>query len=222
MLGIYTLVFGTIFNIRWNSLNVSKLELATILFSGLLILQFFSESIIQAPTLIQQHTSYVKKVVFPLYILPIIAVGGILTHTLIGLAILLLLLLLANGELQATAPLIIFVLIPTTFLTLGFSWLLASVGVYVKDITHTVGIITSMLLFMSPIFYPIEAIPEEFKFFIYLNPLTFLIEQARNVLIWGESLDWSMLAIYTVVSAIFALICKNIFEKMKNGFADVL
>ncbi len=222
MLTMYTLVFGTIFNVRWNSTGISKLELAAILYCGLLLFQFFAESITQAPSLIHNNANYVKKVVFPLYILPAVSISVALIHTLIGFLVLVALIIITKNTLPVTAPLFLLVLVPLVLLTLGICWLLAAIGVYVKDLSYLIGILTSMLLFLSPIFYPVTAIPENFRQVIYLNPFSFFIEQTRNLMLWGHTLNWSSLLLYTLVCGAIACIGKIFFEKVKSGFIDVI
>ena len=114
------------------------------------------------------------------------------------------------------------ILIPFILLSVGISWFLSSLGVYVKDTTHVIGILVMVLLFISPIFYPMSSLPESIRDFILLNPLSFIIEEARSVIIWGELPNWYGLSIYYLVSFIVAWLGFISFQKMKKGFADVI
>ena len=117
------------------------------------------------------------------------------------------------------APLVI---LPLVIFTLGLAWLFASLGVFLRDVGQTISIITMVMLFLSPIFYPASALPEEFRPWLYANPLTFIIEQGRAVLIWGQLPDWSGLGIYMLVATVVAWGGYAWFQKTRKGFADVL
>jgi ABC-type polysaccharide/polyol phosphate export systems, permease component len=118
-----------------------------------------------------------------------------------------------------TLPVVLF---PLVLLTMGLSWFLASCGVFLRDVGQTVGLLTTALLFMSPVFYPVAALPEPFRPYLWLNPLTFIIEQARDVLLWGRLPNWQGLGIYCVCSLLVAWLGLWWFEKTRVGFADVL
>jgi lipopolysaccharide transport system permease protein len=223
MLIIYTFVFSTVFKARWGvGGDESKVDFAIILFVGLIVHGLFSECVNRAPQLIIGNTSYVKKVVFPLEILPWVAMGSALFHTAISLVVLLIVHLVLSATLPWTAVLFPLVLLPLIFATMGFAWFLAATGVYVRDISQTTGIFTTVLLFISPVFYPISILPEKFQLALMLNPLTFIIEQSRQVLIWGKMPDWPGLAIYSFVSIMIAWAGFFWFQKTRRGFADVL
>jgi len=223
MLLVYTFVFSVVFKARWGGDSTeSKTEFAVILFVGLIIHSLFAEVLNRAPSLILNNINYVKKVIFPLEILPVITMGATLFHTLVSLCVLLGALLLLNGTLYWTSLLIPLILLPLIFTTLGFAWLLASLGVYLRDIGQTIGIITTVMLFLAPVFYPISALPEKYQVFLLANPLTFIIEQARQVLIFGAAPNWAGLALYSIVSLAVAWIGYWWFQKTRKGFADVV
>jgi lipopolysaccharide transport system permease protein len=129
---------------------------------------------------------------------------------------------LFHGYLHWTVLLAPVVLFPLVVLTLGVAWMFAALAVYLRDVGQTTGIITTALLFLSPVFYPLASIPERFRPWLLANPLTFIIEQTRNVLIWGALPDWSGLAIYTAAAALFCWAGYAWFQKTRTGFADVL
>lgn len=223
MLVVYTFVFSEIFKLRWGGVgDDSKTLFAVVLFVGLIMLNLFSEVLNRAPGLIISNVSYVKKVVFPIEILPVIAMGAALFHSLISLGVLLAAFALFNGYLHWTAVFTPLVLLPLVILSTGFAWVLASLGVFLRDVGQTIALITTLLMFLSPVFYPVTAVPERFRPFIMANPLTFIIEQAREVLIWGHLPNWSGLGIYTLAAAAIAWAGYAWFQKTRKGFADVL
>lgn len=224
MLVVYTFVFSEIFKSRWGGVggDDSKTQFAVVLFVGMIVLSLFSEVLNRAPGLILANVNYVKKVVFPIEILPVIAMGAALFHSLISLGVLLAAFALFNGYLHWTAIFIPLVLLPLVILTMGLAWMLASLGVFLRDVGQTIGIITAVLMFLSPVFYPITAVPERFRPIIMANPLTFIIEQAREVLIWGHLPNWLGLGAYTLAAVAIAWAGYAWFQKTRKGFADVL
>lgn len=224
MLVVYTFVFSVIFKSRWSGAGAddSKTQFAVLLFVGMIVMSIFSDVLNRAPGLILGNVNYVKKVVFPLEILPVIAVGAALFHSLISLGVLLVAFVLFNGYLHWTLVFIPLVILPLVILTTGFAWMLASLGVFLRDVGQTIIIITTVLMFLSPVFYPITSVPERFRPFIMANPLTFIIEQAREVLIWGHLPDWLGLGAYTLVATAIAWAGYAWFQKTRKGFADVL
>jgi len=224
MLVVYTFVFSVIFKSRWSGAGAddSKTQFAVLLFVGMIVMSLFSDVLNRAPGLILGNVNYVKKVVFPLEILPVVAVAAAMFHSLISLGVLLAAFLLFNGFLYWTFVLTPLVLLPLVILTSGLAWMLASLGVFLRDVGQVVVIVTTVLMFLSPVFYPITAVPERFRPFIMVNPLTFIIEQAREVLIWGHGPDWPGLGIYTLVATAIAWAGYAWFQKTRKGFADVL
>jgi len=223
MLAVYTFVFSTVFKARWGiETTESKTDFALVLFLGLIIHAFFAEVLNRAPTLILSNPNFVKKVVFPLEILTIINLGAASFNALIGVIALLVGFLLLNGVPSWTVVYAPLTLLPLLPLTLGLGWILASLGVYLRDITQITGIITTALLFLAPVFYPVTALPEAYQSFLYINPLTYPIEQSRAVIILGQSPDLIGLIVYTVISMKICLIGFWWFQKTRKGFADVL
>jgi lipopolysaccharide transport system permease protein len=224
MLVVYTFVFSEIFKSRWGGVgaNDSKTQFAVLLFVGMIVHGLFSEILNRAPSLILSNVNYVKKVVFPIEILPVVAMTATLFHSLISIVVLLTSFILFNGYLQWTIIFIPLVLLPLIILSTGLAWILASLGVFLRDVGQLIGIITMMLMFLSPVFYPVSAIPEQFKPYIMANPLTFIIEQARDVLIWGRLPDAIGLALYTLNATVIAAVGYAWFQKTRKGFADVL
>ena len=223
MLVIYTFVFSVVFKSRWGTgPEDSKLNFAIILFVGMIVHSLFAECVTRAPGLILSNVNYVKKVIFPLEVLPWVAFGSALFHSLISLAVLLLVQLVLVQQLPWTAILFPIVLLPLMFLTMGFSWFLASVGVYVRDISQITGMFTSILFFLSPIVYPVSSLPVQYQAWMQLNPLAFVIEQGRNTLILGVLPDVGQWCVMLVAGLMFAMGGFAWFQKTRKGFADVL
>lgn len=222
MLTIYTFVFSVVFRARWGEGEESKVEFALILFSGLIVFNLFAECINRAPSLVLGNVNYVKKVVFPLEILPWVTLGAALFHCTVSLAVLLVYYWIVAATLPWTVIFIPAVLAPLLLLTVGFSWFLASLGVFLRDVSQTIGVLTTVLMFLSPIFYPVAALPSRFQTILYLNPLTFIIEQMRAVTIFGRQPHWSGLFVITVVGIGVAWLGFLWFVKTRKGFADVL
>jgi lipopolysaccharide transport system permease protein len=222
MLAVYTFVFSVVFKARWNPESESRTEFALVLFAGLLVFNVFSECLNRSPGLILSNVNYVKKVVFPLEILPWVALGSALFHMLVSLAVWLLFYLVVLGLPPLTLILFPLVLAPLVLLTMGLSWFLASLGVYLRDIAQVIGVVTTTLLFLSPIFYPLSALPEDYRLPLQLNPVALAIEQTRNVLIFGMPPQWGVFALYLAATALVALLGFAWFQKTRRGFADVL
>ena len=222
MLTIFTLVFGVIFQARWGQENESQLHFAMVLFCGLIIFNLFAECVTRAPGLILSQPQYVKKIVFPLEILPVIVLLSAGAHAVASLLILFFGLWLGVGILNWTALWVPLVLLPLPMLCLGLTWWLASMGVYFRDIGHVIGVATMAVLFLSPIFYPASAIPEWLQPFYRLNPLTFTIENARATLIWGRPPNWLHLVVGMGCNLVVALLGYAWFQRTRKGFADVL
>ncbi len=223
MLTVYTFVFSVIFKSRWGPVGEeSKTQFAVVLFVGMIVHGLFADVLNRAPSLILSNVNYVKKVVFPLEILPVIAIGAALFHTTISLCVLLTAFAIFNGYMNWTVVFTPLILLPLVILTTGLAWMLASLGVFLRDVGQTIGIVTTVLMFLAPVFYPVTALPEEFRPWLMANPLTFIIEQAREALIWGRMPDYSGLGAYTVVAIATNWLGYVWFQKTRKGFADVL
>jgi lipopolysaccharide transport system permease protein len=223
MLAVYTFIFSVVFKARWaDGGEQSNTGFAIVMFAGMIVHGLFAEALNRAPGLILSNVNYVKKVVFPLEILPVVAIGASLFHTSISLGVLLGACALYKGFVHWTAIFVPFVFLPLAILSLGLAWMLASLGVFLRDVGQTIGLITTVMLFLSPVFYPLTAVPETFRPVIMANPLTFIMGQARAVLIWGRLPDWEGLAIYTLAATAVAWAGYAWFQKTRKGFADVL
>ena len=222
MLVIYTFVFGVIFKARWNHQVNGHFEFAIVLFAGLNINTLFTECANRATTLIEENANYVKRVVFPLETLSWSAIGAALFHLLISTLALLALSLIVNHGIPWTVvlfPIVVACFIP---FVAGTVWLLASLGVFFRDLKQLMAIITSALMFLAPILYPMTQIPPQYRYLLYLNPLTVIAEASQNVLLWGKPPVWIHLGWYVVVSVVFAWLAFAWFEHTRKGFADVI
>ena len=222
MLAVYTFVFGSVFKAKWGVAQESTSGFALVLFSGMIVHGLMAECLTRAPTLILDNVSYVKKVVFPLEILPWVMVGSAVFHTLVSLLILITANLLMFGRLSWTLSLLPVVLLPFLLFLMGLVWFLASLGVYLRDIRQVMGVLTTMLMFLAPVFYPISALPPAVQSWVWLNPLTAVIEAVRAVILHGQAPEWLTLGIYALVSVVVFLLGFAWFQKTRRGFGDVL
>jgi lipopolysaccharide transport system permease protein len=222
MLLIYTFVFSVVFKARWNAGSDSKTEFALVLLAGLMVFNLFAECVSRAPGLVIANVNYVKKVIFPLEVLPWVVLGSALIHLSISLVVWLMVYMIFYGWPPLTVLLLPFVLMPLVFLVMGVSWFLASLGVYLRDASQITGILTTVLMFLSPIFYPASSLPENFRELIYFNPLTPIIETMRDVLYWGHLSHPVAWVSILFISLLIAWLGFAWFQKTRKGFADVL
>jgi len=224
MLLIYTFVFGIIFKSRWQTdgPETPTGEFALILFAGLTAFNLFSEVANRSPLLIVGMTTYVKKVVFPLEILPVVAVGVALINSLINICLLIIATLIINHTVSPTLILLPLAYLPLLLFCLGVSWFLSSLGVYIRDIAQGIGIVVQILFFLTPIVYPVTSVPANLQPVLAANPLTFIVDSFRQSVIWNLPLHWKALAAWTVIMGVFAILGYAWFMKTRKGFADVL
>jgi len=220
---LYTFVFGVVFKARWPGGRTENLsEYGLLLFAGITAFSIFSESVTRAPGLITSSPNYVKKVVFPLEILPVSVVGSALFHALVSTLLLVVGAWLFLGSLSSTLWLLPVVLLPPACFSLGLTWVLASLGVYLRDIGHTVGLVTQVLFFTTPIFYAVEAVPAAFRDVIRFNPLTPMVDNMRRICVLGLWPDWNAYAISMAIGVVVLCAGHSWFVVTKRGFADVL
>ncbi|WP_319782289.1 ABC transporter permease [Oceanisphaera sp. IT1-181] len=222
MLAVYTFVFSVVFQARWSTGTGSKTEFALVLFAGLILFNLFSECVTRAPLLIIGNVNYVKKVVFPVEILPLIVLGNALFHFAVSFGVWLLFYLMFFGLPPLTILLLPVLLVPFIVLVMGISWFLASLGVYVRDVAQVVGIGVMVLMYLSPIFYPISILPEGFQTAMHFSPLSFVIEQARDVMMFNKGINWPAYGLYCLVSLLVCWLGYSWFSFTKKGFADVV
>ncbi|RJF76822.1 ABC transporter permease [Azospirillum cavernae] len=230
MLAMYTLVFGVMFKTQWTAAAPDHstvpanghVSFALILFVGLILHSFLAECLSRAPGLILGNANLVKRVVFPLEILGWSTIGSALFHGAISFVALFAIYGLVQGAIPWTVVLLPIVVLPLVLLTLGLVWFLASFGVFLRDIGQVMPPVLTLMLFLSPILFPISAIPEALRGFLVLNPLTIPVEQARDLIIWGVLPNWLQLGVYSVVAAIVAAAGLYWFNRSRPAFADVM
>lgn len=221
LLSIYTIAFGVILKTRWASTGDTA-TYALMLFAGLIVFNAFSECLTKSSTLITTNPNFVKKVVFPLELLPIVTVGTVLIHAIIAIAVWFSGYMLLFGLPKPSAaffPIILVCLVPVL---LGIAWLFSAVGVVIRDISQVTGMLNHALLFLTPIFYSIEAAPPMLKSALMLNPLTFIVEQFRTVLFLGNMPNFKGLIIYFVLANLFAWCSLTLFKRLRPTFADMV
>jgi len=222
MLVIYTFVFAVVFQARWGSGPENKMQFALILFAGLIVHSLLAENLVRAPSMILSNVNFVKRVVFPLEILPWVNMLSASFHTAVSFVVLFVFYLFVHRWLPWTVIFLPLVLFPLVLVVMGLSWFFASLGVYIRDIGQVVAIGVTLLLFLSPVFYPISRVPGWFRAIIYLNPLTFMIQQTRAVVLFGELPDFVGLGIYLACALLIAWLGFAWFQKSRKGFADVV
>jgi lipopolysaccharide transport system permease protein len=224
LLAIYTFVFGVVFQARWPGLRTEGGlgEFALVLFCGLIVLNLFAECVSRAPGLVVGSPTYVKRVVFPLEVLPVVTLGSALVTAGASLAVLLAVRVAVEGALPWTVLLAPLVLAPVLLLTLGAAWFLASLGVFVRDVNYLVLLLVQVLVFVTPIFYPLEAVPEGLRPVLALNPLHPVVDDLRRVVLWGRLPDWPRLALSFAVGGAATMLGHAWFMRTRRAFADVI
>jgi homopolymeric O-antigen transport system permease protein len=223
MLAVYTFVFSVIFEMKWGiSPEEGRLGFAMALFVGILTFNILGEPVNAAPTLILGNANYVKKVIFPLEILPLVKLLGTMVHCLFGMVIVIAGLILMNQKLEWTIILLPVAWFPMILFSLGWGYFLASLGVFVRDVGATVGVLVNMLFFLSPIFYPLKAVPEELRVFCRLNPIAIFVQDARRVVLWGQFPDWPWFFAGLALSMVIFVLGFIWFMRSKKAFADVM
>lgn len=206
---------------RWPGADTTG-DFALILFVGLAIHGLFAECVSRAPTLITSNANYVTRIVFPLDILPWPVLASGLFHFAMNLLVFIGGVMLVKESLPPTVFLLPVVIMPLTLVILGALWLLSSLGTFLRDIGQLIGPLLTAMLFLSSAIVPIDAIPQSYRLIFELNPLTLIIDQARNVALYGISPNWHSLGIYTVLAFLFCFASYLIFGRLRRGFADVL
>lgn len=223
MLLVYTYVFSTIFQARWGATQLAeKSAFAIMLFIGLTTHNLFAESVSRSCEAIRSNTNYVKRVIFPLELLPTSIVASTLVQYLINIALIIAAVVITTGRIPYHSVFLPIVAAPLILFTWSISYLTAALGVFIRDLSQSLSLFLTVLLFLSPVFYPADAIPEKFRVWLHLNPLTFIIEQTRAILYWNTPVNWVGLGIYYAVALTMLWLTYAFFQKSRRGFADVL
>lgn len=222
MLAIYTFVFSVVFNARWGvSGSGSKLEFALVLFAGMMIFNLFSEVVSRAPTIILQNSNLVKKVVFPLEILVVASFGSALFNFISSFFVWLLLYFIVYGNMSVTLFLLPLFMLPCMFFIIGVGLIISALGVYLRDLQQVISLLMTVLLFMSPVFYPITALPEEYRHYLYLNPMTYIVEGFRGI-VYFNSFSYYDFFLFFITSIFIVSGGYYFFNKARRGFSDVI
>jgi lipopolysaccharide transport system permease protein len=219
MLVIFAFVFGQIFPARWPQ-SASGLPFWLLLYSGLITFNIFAETVSRAPTAVRGYSSFVKKMIFPVHILPVVPLGAALVHGAFNYLILLAALAWVGG-LHVQIMLFPLLLLPVLLLALGLAWFMAAWGVFIKDMTQIVPMFVQMLLFLSPVFYPASAVPTALRPFYQYNPLAAVIETTRAVAI-GQPIEWRTWSMALGFCLVAAMLGYGFFQHSRDEFADVL
>jgi lipopolysaccharide transport system permease protein len=223
MLAVYFLVFGEVLRAKWPGTDASRKDLFALnLFAGLVVFQLFADAVARSPTAITSQPNYVKKVVFPLEMLPLTLVLASAVTALISFALLLVFAAVATNSLPVGALWAPVVLGPVLLLAWGASLLLASLGVFLRDLSQVVGVVLSALMFLSPVFFPLSQVPVAYQWLFDLNPMALPIEQLRRTLIGGLAPDAWGLAKAWAGAALVLWLGMWWFGKTKRSFADAL
>ena len=219
MLVVFTFLFSVVFPSRWGG---GTGNFALQLYTGLLIYGLFSEVVLRAPTLFMENASYVKKVVFPLEVLPWVSALVATVNALVGAVLLLGFSIALMGLPPATALLAPVVIAPLVVLSIGLAFVLASLGVFIRDLRHVVPVLSQALMFFGPVLYPASALPDWLRPYLFLNPITLVIEELRAVLFDGRLPDWPALGLYGLVALLVLLLGSALFRRLRPAFADVM
>jgi len=222
LLAVYTFTFSIIFKSRWDRQGGGQIEFALFLVSGLMIFELFAECVNEAPNLLMIHQGLIKQLVFPSEVLAWVSVIAALFNFLATFVIMAVLYVSVIGLPAPTVLLLPVVILPIVLLTLGSTWILASLGVFLRDISQVVGLLVTAVLFLSPIFYTPSHIPEPIRAYYYLNPFASIIEMARGVLFHAQTPHWRVLGLVLAATWPLAWIGYAWFMKTKSSFADVL
>ena len=218
---LFTLVFYKFFQIRWPVGDGSATEYGLQVFIGLALYTFVADVINRAPASVWSHPYLVTKVRFPVEMLPMVQVGAAGLQLVLALLITLPFMALRGGLYWAVALLPLY-LLPLLLFVLGLGWLLAALSVYLRDIGHLAPSVSSLLLFLTPIFYPASMVPVSLRWMVDLNPLAWAAEASRNVLLNGTAASWEGWGAHLLASCILAVLGWAFFQRTKPGFADVL
>ena len=225
MIAIYSFVFGTVFRARWATPAGeadTSYNFAMLLFGGLIVFNIFSDAIVRSPGLVLENQSYVKKVVFPLEILPWVVMATVLFNAFVTFVVFMAFYVALYGLPPVTILLLPLVVLPIVLITIAGTYIFSSLGVFLRDLRLLVPLLATAMLFMSPVFFPVSAVPEAFRPLMLVNPLTIGINEVREVIFWGTVPDPAEWLIYTLAALIAAWAGHAWFTRTKKAFADVL
>ncbi|MFC0153355.1 ABC transporter permease [Xanthomonas dyei] len=220
LLAVFGFVFGTVLKAKWGV--GTKDNFSLVLFSGLSVFLLASECLNRAPMLVVQHATYVKKVVFPLPLLPPIVVGSAVVNFGVAVGLLLLVQIFLTGKVYSSWVTIPLVVAPLLIMLTGLVYLVSALGVFLRDLNQLMGLVTLVIMYMSPILFPMETVPAEFRDYLFLNPVTVPVNELRHVILAGNNPDWVAIGVYFLISLVTLLLGYGFFLRCQRGFADVL
>jgi len=223
MMALYSFVFGVIFNGRYGMMaNETAVDYALGIFLSLTIFQLIAEVMGVSTTIILGHTNIVKKVVFPLEILPVASVGASIYHFMISICLVFAGILIFGQGISSLSLYLPVLILPVILFTLGIGWFFSSVGVYVRDLGQLMQFLSLALLYSSAVFYSLDMVPDQIYAILKYNPMVHIVEQARKIVLWDQPLQLRpVLYIYISSTCIF-FFGYYVFMRLKKGFADVL
>lgn len=220
MLGVYAFVFTQIFDARWPQQDAAGVPFVLSIYCGLIVYNIFAETVSRAPAAVRSYPNYVKKIIFPTEILAVVPMGAALVHASFNLLILVAA-LGWTGHLHSTLLLVPVLLLPLVAIGIGLAWFFSAWGVFIKDMSQIVPVLVQMLMFLSPVFYPSQAVPEALRPVYGLNPLVPVIEAVRAA-IAGSGIDWLAWSAALVVSFAILWLGHAFFGRSRDEFADAL
>lgn len=222
LVAIYTFVFGFVLKSAWFSETESTVVVPLIYFTGLMTFSFFMEVITRAPEFIHSNRTYVTKIIFPIEILDWVLVGSAAFKLAAAMILLALFLLMTTGEMPVAMLLAPIVIAPLAIVCVGLGWLFSALGTYIRDIQQVLLALGPVMMFVSPIFYDINQVPEAFRGVFWINPLTFVLETLRGLLFFDRPVNWLAYAVYWLVALMVFYCGYAFFQRARRGFADVV
>lgn len=222
MVAVYTFVFGAVLKSSWSTSTSSPYQVPLIFFSGLMVFGFFMEVVMRAPNYIRDNKTYVTKIIFPIDILCWVLVGTALFKFCVNLTLLLLFLAIFGGGLSWETLLLPLLMLPFILLIVGAAWILAAIGAFIRDLSHALQALGPIIMFISPVFYSVAQVPEPFRPLYFLNPLTFMLESARDLLFFERVFSFQAYLVFAVAACSIFVLGYMFFQKVRPGFADVV
>lgn len=222
MLGVYTIFFTQVFKAKWGGDDTGTGTYAIALFVGIVVHGVVAESMSRGSACILSNPGYVKKIVFPIQVLPWSIVLGAMFNALIGILITVVMWALLGHGVSSGIWMWLFLLVPIALVSASVAFLAAALNVYFRDVGQIIGLLITALLFTSPVFFRADQVQGKLRVFLNLNPLTYLIEESRNLLLFDGALSVGRYAAFCLLATIFMLAVKWFFSRISSGFADVL
>jgi lipopolysaccharide transport system permease protein len=222
LMGVYTLIFKVLFKSRWDLPDPRYNKFFLIVFAGMVVVNLFCACVGRAPTLMLTNVNYIKKVVFPLDILPVVVLASEGFDAMMSSIVFCVGYLIFIGLPPLTVLLVPVILLPDMFLIIGMVWFISALGVYLRDLRQLVAVVLSVIGFLCPMFYPLTQFPPGLRWVLFLNPLTAILEEIRHVLFYADFPFWRLYFVYLLLAWAFAWLGRVWFTHAQRGFADVV